>query len=108
MLPTMLARAATPERVAGGFEEAGMCDPVTGKPAFEKMLGTCRRDVSQEELDLVYRVLDALLQVQFEKGYIDDETFDAHGIADDKNEQGEVVRRPADISNEPCQRAKCL
>ena len=91
-VPTLYAKGVTPERVAGGFDEAGMVDSETGKPSFDKMLATCRRTVMEEELANVMKVLASLLNAHRTDGYIRDITYDFYKIADDRDEHGNVVR----------------
>jgi len=91
-VPALYAKAVTPERVAGGFDEAGMVDPKTGKPSFEKMLATCRRDVTAAEVANVRKVLTALLAAHRLDGYVMDFTYDFYNIANDLDEHGNEVR----------------
>jgi hypothetical protein len=49
-----------------------------------------------------------LLQEVFDHGRIKEETFDILGFQQDINMWGEEAPRVAEITNEPCQRAKIL
>jgi hypothetical protein len=108
-LPAMMARVVSAKNIQRGFVEAGMLDDETRtRPSFDGMLATCRRPLTTEEVDLVKQTLPELYSYAAEHGIIPESLFDHLGYAKDLNSSGEVVERLAEITNEPCQRAKVV
>ena len=72
-------------------------------PDLHKMIGTCTRQVTKVEFDLIVKSFPVLLQEVYDHGRITEETFDRLGFQEDINMFGEEAPRVAEITNEPCQ-----
>ena len=109
-IPGVLAKAApTPCTMLKGFRVNGMLDENTGcYPDFNKMIGTLRRKVTKEELDLCEKHFPTLYKQQIYEGHIPESLFDELGFPQDVNMEGLLVERNASINQEHCQRSKSL
>ena len=74
---------------------------------FVGVLKTCRRSMTDGEVDLVLDNFNPLFSEQLEKGHTSDVTCDNLGFPTDKNSVGDVTERKAGTSQEWMQRAKC-
>jgi hypothetical protein len=102
---TMLAKTASPQQIITGFTKPGYVDEVTGhEPSFERLLGTCKRTLSLDELGLVEASFGPLLTIMLEKGHIEESIFDERGFPKDLDMDGDTVERNAGITNEKCRR----
>ena len=93
-----------------GFVHNGMIDSNTHRwPDFDKIIQTCRRNVTHAELKLIHATFPMLYNEMMEKGIISDEFFDEHNYPVDKDIDGETdYIRHIGISDEKCQRAKAI
>lgn len=83
-----------------------MVDPKTGKPSFEKIIATCRRTVSVEEVQLVRDTMPRAILLQENHDYVKEDEWDNLGWPQDRDQEGADVRRKVAVSNETWQRAK--
>jgi hypothetical protein len=108
-LPEMLQKAVSKGKIRKGFLASGMIDEGSLEmPDLYKMIGTCTRTPTQAEFDLIEKSFPVLLQEVYDHGRIAEETFDRLGFEPDINMFGKEAPRVAEITNEPCQRAKIL
>jgi hypothetical protein len=108
--PEILAKTATAPNIRSGFLEAGFIDRKSLLfPDIDQIIyGTTRRDIRLDEYANVLKQFKPLYQYAAEHGHVPDEVLEANGIPRDIDMYGKEVRREAGISNESCQRAKCL
>ena len=106
-LPEILTRSVTTTRILDGFVQGGAIDSVSYEwPDMHKVLGTCRRDIKKEEVDLVEKHFSELYKAHLQHGKIPEELFDHLGFQKDLDSKGNVhLRESADISHS---RAMCL
>lgn len=108
-VPDNLTKACTGKNIIDGFTSAGMLDKETATwPDFKNVLGTCRRPLLEAEVALCHSSYPQLLKRFLDDGWVDDEMYEVLGFPVDLNYLGEPIRRPAGITNEICQRSKCL
>jgi hypothetical protein len=108
--PSILSRSACPTSVAKGFLYNGMIDKNTKNwPDMKAILSTCKNTkLTEEEESKIIQLFPLLYEEQCEKGHLSDQFLEELGFTPDKNFAGNTVRRNALITNESCQRAKCL
>ena len=108
-LPTNLTRAATHENIVHGFIQSGMLDKKTqSTPDLFNMIGTVRRLVKTDEVDLCLKTFPTLFKLQLEHGHVTDDVFDQLGYPNDVDPDDNIIRRDGGITKEPYQRAKTL
>ena len=87
----------------------GMIDGKTHTyPDIIKMLQTCKQEVKQDQVDLVFKHFSTLYSIMKEEGHITEEVYDRLGFDPDTNYTGDTVSKPDEISNEMRHRAKVL
>ena len=108
--PAILSKCASANSVQKGFVYNGMVDNNTKNwPDMNSILATCKNlKLRREEEEKIIESFPKLYEEQMEKGHLSDEFFEGLGFKPDKNYSGKEVRRLAGITNESCQRAKCL
>ena len=107
--PSIVTRSHPIDGVMQGFITNGMLDKKTKNwPDMNEMLGTCRRKLTTDEVDLVKKHFKYLYNVASEDGYIPDTVYDELGFIPDVNFNKEEVRKNPQITNESQQRAKEL
>jgi hypothetical protein len=93
-LPELLFRSVTASRVIQGFVEGGVVDRESGIwPDFDKVIGTCRRPVAVEEVELIKTHFNTLYNAFVSHGKITEELFDKLGFAEDKDRRGKEKQR---------------
>ena len=108
--PEILAKSATATNIRAGFLEVGLIDRKSFSfPDIKQIIyGTTRRLIFQEEYNNLLNNFTSLYLYAAKHGHVPDDILEAHGILRDADMYGKEVRREAGISNESCQRAKCL
>jgi hypothetical protein len=108
--PEILSKSATATKIRGGFLEASFINNKSFSflDIDQIIYGTTRRAILQEEYANVLKTFALLYLYAAKDGHVLDDVFVAHGIPCDTDMYGKEVRREAGISNESCQRAKCL
>jgi hypothetical protein len=107
--PESVTKAVSPDNIQHGFLENGLIDKKAHElPDFDKMLATCRSEISKELYDKIVSDFPGLLQHQLEHGHVPDSVYQDLGYPMDKDMNGDIVIRDATITQENHQRAKCL
>ena len=109
-IPQAMARSCTANGIRHGFLENGMIDSKTNPfPDFDKMLATCRSNITKEQYKLCLTSFPTLMKTFVEKGHIPDSLFASLGFPPDVNPSGNEVHRLNEGAEGECrQRAKCL
>ena len=109
VLPDVVTKACDSKNIRTGFIAAGIIDKDNYRfPVLNKILATCRRNVTKEESDNILDLFEHFLTTFDEQGHIPEEVFDMYGIINDFDANRNVYRRDAGILQESWQRAKCL
>ena len=107
--PEIFGKAMCPKTTKKGFIVNGMIDGETHTyPDIIKMLQTCKQEVKQDQVDLVFKHFSTLYSIMKEEGHITEEVYDRLGFDPDTNYTGDTVSKPDEISNEMRHRAKVL
>ena len=107
--PGSLQKHATKEKLQQAFIENGMIDESTLQiPDLHRIICTCRRKLSEQEVDNFIKQFPSLLQIWHQTGIVTDDVLEQHGLPIDVDRNGNEVRRTATISGEHLQRAKCF
>ncbi|EJK76050.1 hypothetical protein THAOC_02207, partial [Thalassiosira oceanica] len=102
-------RACSSKNIRDGFVAGGYIDDkVFRYPVLNKLLATCRRNITKDEYENVLDTFEIFLSTFEAQGHIPEELFDMYGFVHDYGVDGQIVRRDAGITQEQLQRAKCL
>ncbi|EJK66261.1 hypothetical protein THAOC_12831 [Thalassiosira oceanica] len=105
----IITRACDSDNIQAGFIAAGFIDGQALRyPVLNKILATCRRNITKEECENVLDTFEQFLITFDEQGHIPEEMFDLYGFVNDFGVDGQIYRRDAGITQEQLQRAKCL
>mmetsp|Transcript_4826 Transcript_4826/g.7450 ORF Transcript_4826/g.7450 Transcript_4826/m.7450 type:complete len:135 (-) Transcript_4826:532-936(-) len=75
-IPQTMTRACTSKGILHGFLENGMIDSNTKRyPDYDRMLATCRSDISEQQYNLCLISFPTLLKIILEKGHVPDSVF---------------------------------
>ncbi len=108
-LPCMISHIAKPEIIVDGFVACGMLDDATKTcPDMNQILVTCHRNITLDEHNLCCKKFEELYKLHLDQGHVPNDVYEEIGFPQDENIAGEKVRRPAAITQESYQRAKCL
>ena len=109
-LPSIVSKAApTSKTDVDGFVNIGMLDEQTKcYPDIYRIMKTVRRNLGDSEVELVEDNFKYLFEFQLDHGHISDDVYQTLGFPPDKDVEGNIYDRNAGISQESCQRAKCV
>ena len=92
-----------------GFIDNGMIyDKTHIYPDINKMLQTCKQEVTQDQVDLVFKHFPTLYAIMKAEGHIKEEVYDRIWFVIDTNYTNDIVQKPDEITNEMRHRAKIL
>ena len=108
-LPQIMSQACTVESIMTGFKANGMIDDSAFRYLdWRKLLGTCKRKITDDEYELCKKTFPILLEYFLEHGHIPDSIFYELGYPKDLDPDGNEVQRLAGIEAESRQRCKEL
>jgi hypothetical protein len=109
--PSILSKSACFTSVAKGFLYNGMIVDKSTKNwhGMKAILSTCKNmKLTEEEEAKIMQLFPLLYEEQCRRGHLSDEFLEELRFTPYKNFAGNTVRRNALITNQSCQRAKCL
>lgn len=92
----IITRACDSQNIRDGFIAGGYIDKDALRyPVLNKLLATCRRNITKDEYDNVLDTFETFLSTFEEQGHIPEEMFDLYGFVNDYGVDGQIYRRDA-------------
>ena len=107
--PGIFGKTMAPKMTKKGMVENGMLDAKTHTyPDITMLLRTCKSEVKQEHVNLIFSHFSELYSIMKNEGHITEEVYDRMGFPTDTNYSGTEVKKPDTISQETRHCAKIL